>query len=148
MKRCIVVNFNETVPWRFAMKRITLSLTMLSIILAGPLSLPATGQEQQTGTTKAAHEKDAYEKSMQERLGKLGAKLDELKKKAEAGSEKAEAKMKQQLAEAEKQRQVAARKLDELGRASKDSWKKFSADVEKAAKDFERAIERAINRTE
>lgn len=130
------------------MKRITLSLTMLFFILAGPLSLPVAGQEQQTVTSKAAHEKEEYEQSMKERLGKLGAQLDELKKKADAGTDRVEAKMKEQLAEAEKKRQAAVRKLEELGRVSKDSWEKFSAEAEKAAKDFEQAFERAITRKE
>jgi len=130
------------------MRRITLPLTMLLFILAVPLSLPVAGQEQPPGRSKTAHEKEAYEKSMQERLGKLGAQLDELKKKADADKERAEAKMKEHLAEAEKKRQAAERKLDELGRASKDSWEKFSAEAEKAAKDFERAFERAITHKE
>lgn len=128
------------------MKRITLFLTLLLFIPAGPMLPPAAGQEQQTSRSKTEHEKEAYEKSMQERLGKLGAKLDELMKKAEAESEKAEAKMKKQLAEAERQRQVAARKLEELGQASKQTWGKFSEEMERAAKDFERAVERAIRR--
>lgn len=129
------------------MKRMTVSLTMLLFILAGPLSLPVAGQEQ-PGRSKAVQEKEEFEKSMKERLGKLGAQLDELKKKAAADKEQAEAKMKERLAEAETKRQAAVRKLEELGRASKDSWEKFSAEAEKAAKDFERAFERAITRKE
>jgi len=125
------------------MNRITLSLAMLFFILAGPLSLQAVGQEKQTSRAKTEQEKAEYEKSMQVRLGKLGAQLDALKQKADAGTERAEAKMKRQLAAAEKKRQAAVRKLEELGRASKDSWHKFSAGAEKAAKDFEQALERA-----
>lgn len=123
------------------MKRTTLLLTLLLFILAMPLSLPAA--EKQAGSSKTAQERASYEKSMQERLGKLGAQLDELKKKADAEKESAAAKMKVYLADAEKKRQVAARKLEELGRASKDTWEKFSADLDRAAKDFEHAFERA-----
>jgi hypothetical protein len=130
------------------MKRITFSLTILLFILSVPLSLPAAGEEHQASGSKAVHEKEAYEKSMQERLGKLGAQLDELKKKADVKKGRAEAQMKVQLAEAEKKRQAAARKLEELRLASKDSWKKFSAEAEKAAKDFEQAFERAKPRKE
>lgn len=119
---------------------------MLLCILAGSLSLPVSGEQQQTGISKAERKKQAYEKSMKERLGKLGAELDELKKKADAGAEHAEAKMKEELAEVEKKRQVAVRKLEELERASKYSWEKFSEEAEKAAKDFEQAFERAITR--
>ncbi len=130
------------------MKRITLSLTILLFILTVPLSPPAVGEEHQASGSKAAHEKEAYEKSMKERLGKLGAQLDELKKKADAKKGRAEAKMKVHLADAEKKRQAAVRKLEELRRASKDSWEKFSAEAEKAAKDFEQAFERAKARKE
>lgn len=128
------------------MKRITLCLTLMLSILGSPVTLLASGQERHSGSSNAEHDKEAYEKSMQDRLGKLGAKLDELKQKAEAGTEKAGVKMKQQLAEAERQRQVAARKLEELGRASKQTWATFSEEMERAAKDFERAVERAIRR--
>jgi len=130
------------------MKRIMLSMTMLFCILAGSLSLPVSGEEQQTDRSKAARKKEAYEKSMKERLGKLGARLDELKRKADAGIQNAEAKMKEDLAIAEKKRQVAVRKLEELERSSKYSWEKFSMEAEKAAKDFEQAFERAISTRE
>lgn len=124
------------------MKRILLPPTLLLFILAGPLSLPVAGEEPPTGRAKSTFDKEAYEKNMQELLGKLGAQLDELKKKTEAGTEQAETKMKAELAEIEKARQEAVRKLDALGRASKDSWEKFSAEAEKAVKDFERAMKR------
>ena len=125
-----------------------LPLTALLFLLAGPLSLPVNGQEQQTETAGTLHDKEQYEKSMKERLGKLGARLDNLKKKADAKSVQVEGKLKERLAEAEQKRQVAARKLEELGRASQDTWHKFSADMEKAAKEFERSFERIKNREE
>jgi len=128
------------------MKRIILSLAM-PLILAGPMSLPVVAEEQ-AGGSKALQEKEAYEKSMQERLGRLGARLDELKRRTEAGTERAEERMKDQLADAEKKRREAVRKLEDLGRSSKESWKKFSAEVEKAAKDFEQAFERVMIRRE
>jgi len=124
------------------MKRILLSLTLLLFILAGPLSLPVDGEEPPAGRAKPTFDREAYEKSMQELLGKLGVQLDELKKKAEAGTEQAETKMKAELAEIEKARQEAVRKFEELEHASKDSWEKFSAEAEKGVKDLERAIKR------
>jgi len=133
---------------RFDMKRMTLTLAALVFILAGPLSLYASGQEQQAAAAKSPHEKEQYEKSMKERLGKLGKELDDLKALAASKSEHAEGKMKEYLADAEKKRKAAARKLDKLGKASKDTWDKFAADMEKSAKDFERAFNRAKTRKE
>jgi hypothetical protein len=128
------------------MTRISLILAAL-LLLASPLSLFAAAE---VPTQKAAEtgDKEQYEKSMQERLGKLGAKLDELKKKADADSARAEKQLKAHLAEAEKKRQIAAKKLEELGQASRDSWKKFSAEMDKAAKEFERAYEQAVKHKE
>jgi hypothetical protein len=125
-----------------------LTLAALLFILAGPLSLYAAEQEQQTVAPKSPAEKEQYEKGMKERLGKLGKELDELKATAAVKSEHAEGKMKEYLADAEKKRKVAARKLEELGKASKDTWVKFTAEMDKAAKDFERAFNRAKTRKE
>lgn len=128
------------------MKRTILSLTLLLFTLTVPLSLPAVGQEEPAGGAKTAHEQERYEKTMKERLGKLGAQLDALKRDADVRAGQVEARMKENLADAEAKRQEAARKLEQLGRASKDSWEKFSAEAEKAAKEFEKAFDRAIRR--
>jgi hypothetical protein len=130
------------------MKRVTLPLTALLFILAGPMPLIAAEPEQQTVAPKTAHEKEQYEQGMKERLGRVGADLDRLKADAAAGTGKVEGKMKEYLSDAEKKKRVAERKLDELGKASKESWKKFTGGMEKAAKDFEQAFSRAKSRKE
>lgn len=124
------------------MTRIIFLLTAL--LLTRPLLLPAAA-DQPVRKATAVGDKEKYEQSMQQRLGKLGAQLDELKRKADADSARAEKQFKAHLAEAEQKRQAAAKKLDELGRASRDSWRKFSTEMEKAAREFERAYERAVN---
>lgn len=124
-------------------ENIHLSLVMLCI-LAAPLPLPLSARAEQEGRAPVAQEQEAHEKSMQERLGKLGAQLDQLKRDADARKKQAEATMKKNLEEAEKKRQVAARKLAELGKASKDSWAKFSAEADRAVKEFEQAFGRVI----
>jgi uncharacterized protein HemX len=130
------------------MKRMILSLAALLFILAGPLSLYAAEQEQQTTVTKTPQEKEQYEKGMKERLGKLGAQLDELKASAAAKSERAGEKMKGYVEDAEKKQKAATQKLEELGNASKDTWEKFTTEMDKAVKDFERAFDRAKTRKE
>ncbi len=125
------------------MKRLILSLAALLFIMAGPLPSIAAEQGQQTTAPKTPQEKEQYEKGMKERLGKLGAQLDELKAKAAARSDQAGQQMKGSLAEAEKKRKAAAVKLEEMKKTSKDKWKKFSEDMDQAARDFEKAYEKA-----
>lgn len=144
----MVLAMTEIEHGRFPMKRLTLALAALLLLVAGPLSLCAAGQEKQATKPQTAHEKAQYEKSMKERLGKLGAELDELKASTATKTGQVEGKMKGYLTEAEKKRKAAARKLDELGKASSDTWEKFTADMEKAAKDFEHAFSRAKTRKE
>jgi len=123
------------------MQRITLFLTLL-FMLAGPLLLPAAGEEPQANGAEETLAREAYEKSMEERLGELGAQLDALREKANVAAEEATAQLKEQLADTEELRQEAVLKLQELERASRDSWEKFSAELDKAAKDFEQAFDR------
>ena len=124
------------------MIRIALCVVLL-ILLTGPTALLAA-QDQHVYKSGEDRDKEQYERSMHERLGKLGSQLDELKKKAESRSAKVEGQMKNRLADAEKKRQAAELKLKELGLASRDSWRKFSLEMEKSAKEFERSFERAL----
>lgn len=128
------------------MKRITLLLTALLVILVNPLSLIAAEKEQITTAPQTAQEREQYENGMQERLGKLGKQLDELKARAASKSEQAGEKMKGYLSEADKKQKAAALKLEEMKHASKDKWGKFSSELDKAAKDFEHAYEKAKSR--
>ena len=124
------------------MTRILIALALL--LSVWPAALQAA-QEQQAGTTESARDREQFEQSMKERLGKLGARLDELKKDADARSTQVERNLKGHLADAEQKRHAAEQKLKELGTASRDSWRKFSAEMERAAKDFEQSFERALN---
>lgn len=128
------------------MKRIMVTLVALLFISVGQLSSNAAEQKQQLTEPMKMQEKEQYEKSMKERLGKLGQQLDELKAKAATKSDQAGEKMKDYLAEAEKKQKAAALKLEEMRKDSKDKWEKFSAEMDKAAKDFEQAYERAKSR--
>lgn len=120
---------------------------LTTLLLTFPLTLAAAG-DAPAQHSAAASDKEHYEQSMKERLGKLGAQLDELKKKADADSARVEKQLKAHLVEAEKKQQIATKKLEELGRASRDSWMKFSAEMDKAAREFERAYERAVRHKE
>lgn len=103
----------------------------------------AVAQERQATAPAASQQKEQYEKGMEERLGRLGKELDELKTKADV---KARDEMSQLLKEAEKKQDAASRKLEEMRRASEEKWRKFSSDMNKAADDFEQAFDRAKSR--
>ncbi len=124
-------------------KRIAFCLTAVLLIAVNPLSLYGGEKEQQKTAPEAFQHKEQYESSMEERLRRLGKQLDELRAKAVTMSEEARNKMNHYLAEAEKKQRAAMRKLEEIQKKSEKEWKKLSADMDKAADEFEKAYERA-----
>ena len=128
------------------MKRILMSLAALFLINFSPLPAFAVEQERPATAPTTTQQREQYEKSIEERLGRLGQQLDELKAKAAGKTEQAREEMKQFLVEAEKKQEAASRKLEEMRKASKNKWQKFSSDMNKAADDFEQAYEKAKSR--
>jgi hypothetical protein len=128
------------------MKRTILSLAALLLINFSPLPAFAGEQERPATAPTATQQREQYVKSIEERLGRLGQQLDELKAKAAGKTEQARVEMKQFLVEAEKKQQAASLKLEEMRKASKNMWLKFTSDMNKAADDFEQAYERAKSR--
>lgn len=127
------------------MKRTMSCLTTLFFITISPLlSYGIEMQQQQQATTPATSQhKDQYEKTMEERLRKLGKQLDELKSKAAAMTKQARKELNHQLAEAEIKQKTASRKLKEIRKKSEKEWKKFTTAMNEAADDLEKAYERA-----
>ena len=107
---------------------------------------PSLGGDSGSQAPATAQQKEQYEKTMQERLEKLGKRLDELKARAATGTETARKEMNQLLAEAEKKRERAFHKLEEMRKTSEEKWRKFSFEMNEASHDFERAYERAKSR--
>jgi gas vesicle protein len=83
---------------------------------------------------------------MQERLGKLGKQLDELKAKAAAMTAEAQKDINQDLAKADERRAAASRKLEKIRKESGTTWEKFSTELDQAADDFENAYKKAKER--
>ena len=125
------------------MKRIIMSLAALLLINSSPVPAFAVEQERPATAPTITQQREQYEKSIEERLARLGQQLDELKAKAAGKTEQARVEMKQFLVEAEKKQQAASLKLEEMRKASKNMWLKFTSDMNKAADDFEQAYERA-----
>ncbi len=126
------------------MKR-TMTITALLLCLAWS---PSAARAADAGgeAPETAQQKAEYEKGMQEKLEKLGKKLDELKARAATGTEAARKEMKELLAEASKKQERALGKLEEMRKTSEKKWKTFRTEVNGAWGDFEKAYERAKSR--
>jgi F0F1-type ATP synthase membrane subunit b/b' len=125
---------------------LVLTLAIVFFVWFSPWASWGAAPEQRAATQDDSQQKRHYEKNMQERLGKLGKELDELKTKAAAMTEQARKNINQDLAEVEKKKETASRKLEKMRKESTATWKKFSADLDKAADDFEKAYEKAKER--
>jgi TolA-binding protein len=124
----------------------TRTLYIIAIVLfttLNPFFSPADEQAKKSTVTESSQQKERYEKNMEERLGKLGRQLDDLKAKAAKMTKEAQKDIKQQLAEAEKKQKAVSRKLDALRRKSEKEWKNFSTHVDQAWDEFEKAYEKA-----
>lgn len=124
------------------MKEIILAVAVTVCVSAFPLLLSAT---ERTGGSHSEEmqQKEQYEKSMEERLRKLGKELDELKAKAATMTRHASGELDRYIADAEKKRKAVARKLNEMKREGKKKWGRFSGEVNAAMEEFEKAYERA-----
>jgi len=123
-------------------QKIVLWLTPLLTIASLSVS-SAIAKEQQHDLTAPSQQREQYEKSMEERLGKLGRQLDELKAQAEIMTEQARKETNRYIADADKKQKKAFRKLDDMRKKSEQEWKKFSSEMNQALHDFEKAYERA-----
>jgi len=128
------------------MKRILFLLAALLLITVSPLISRASDHVQQTAAAETSQQKEEYEKSMEERLGDIGKRLDELRAKANARTEEARKELNQYMKDAEKKQAAARRKFEETRKATNEKWEKFTSDMNKAADDFEKAYERAKQR--
>ncbi len=124
------------------MKKILFAaLLFLSAVLS-----PFSGTQAEQAADPAAQEeqkKEQYEKSMEERFRKLGKSLDELKSRAGTIAEQTRKDMDRHLAEAEKKRKIAARKIEDMKTESRKKWSKFTDELNAAMDEFEKAYERA-----
>ncbi len=124
------------------MKKIILAIAVTISVPAIPFPVSSAVKtvEEPAGDAK---QKEEYEKSMEERLGKLGKEMDELKAKAGTMAGQARSEANRYIADAERKRKAASRKLDEMKVESKKKWKKFSSEVSAAMDEFEKAYEKA-----
>jgi DNA anti-recombination protein RmuC len=125
------------------MKNFFLMIAALLLFAAAPGSAYAAEEAKVAASPGAAQQKAQYEKSMEERLKKLGRELDELNARAAAKTEEAKADINRGIAEARTKQKAASAKLEEMRKKSVKKWKKFASETDAAADEFEKAFERA-----
>ncbi|OGW36114.1 MAG: hypothetical protein A2010_07215 [Nitrospirae bacterium GWD2_57_9] len=127
------------------MKRFLPALAICLTISALPAPSCPAGETAPAQDQNAA-QKDAYAKNMEEKFRNIGRNLDELNRKAETLAEQAQEDIGSYLADAEKKRKTAARKLSEMRTESRKKWRRFTRDMNAAMDEFEQAYERARER--
>lgn len=125
------------------MKQALFFLAIFGLITARPLLTYTADNERPATTQETSQEKERYEKTMEERLRKLGKQFDEIKARAAAKTDEARKDINRYLADAEKKQRAAKLKLEEMRKESAKKWKEFVSDMNAAADDFEKAYERA-----
>jgi len=129
------------------MKRIDLFIALMLLLIAVPLSALAAEQMPGTKEPEPVRQKEQYEKSMEERLRKIGKELDELKTKAADMTEEERKEMNQHIEEVEMKQKLASRKLEEMRKESQKEWKKVADEMNAAMNELEAAYEKRQNHT-
>ncbi len=125
------------------MKKVAFILAMLfGFAINNPL-LSHAEQERRPAAAEPSMHKDEYEKSMEERLRRLGRQLDELKARAAAMTAGARKDADRYLKDAEAKQRKAKGDLERLRHESERKWKKFVAEMDAAMDEFEKAYDRA-----
>lgn len=97
------------------------------LLSAVPLSALATEQTPGTKAPEPVQQKEQYEKSMEERLRKIGKELDELKTKAADMTKEARKEVNRHIEEVEMKQKLASRKLEEMRKNRKRNGTRLPA---------------------
>ncbi len=124
------------------MKRIKLFIALMLLLVAVPLFALAAEQTPVTKAPEPVQQKEQYEKSIEERLRKIGKELDELKAKAAEMTEEARKEMNQQIEETEMKEKLASLKLEEMRKESQKKWKKVTDEMNAAMNELVTAYEK------
>ncbi len=90
--------------------------------------------------------KEAYKEKIEAQLREWGAKIEELRSKADQAKADAKIEYMKQVEELRKKRELAQGKLEELRSASDEAWDAIKVGVEKASADLKSAIDSAISK--
>lgn len=87
--------------------------------------------------------KDAYKAKIDAKLKEFGARIDELKAKAEGAEAGAKVEYMKQVETLRRKKEAAQVKLEELKKAGDEAWDKLKAGVEHATAELKDAIHNA-----
>ncbi|HET6365541.1 MAG: hypothetical protein ACM30F_03430 [Nitrospirota bacterium] len=127
------------------MKRISLFIALMLLLSSVPLSALAAEKTSGTKTHEPVQQKEQYERSMEERLRKIGKELDELRTNTADMTEEARKEMNQHIEEVEMKQKLASRKLEEMRKESQKEWKKVADEMNAAMNELEAAYEKTIS---
>jgi signal transduction histidine kinase len=88
-------------------------------------------------------DKESYQKTMEARLARLGAKLDQLKEGADKAGEKAKTEINRLMQDLRQRQDLARKKFQEVKGASGEAWVQLRAGLEKAAEQLKEGLDQA-----
>lgn len=92
-----------------------------------------------------AQEKKAYQEKIEAQLKEWGAKIDELKAKAEKSKAELKTKYEKQIEDLRTKQEVAQRKLRELRESGEEAWEGLKTGLEKGLGELKDAFDRTIS---
>jgi hypothetical protein len=130
-------------PW-------TVTLVLLALVGCNP---PGTSVRKEThsngketiqeSTRVSQADRESYQKEAQQKLDELNREIARWREKLDKAGTEAREGMKTQLKEFEKQRQIVAERLRELGRTSGPAWEAMKEGFHKAYEDLKEAARKA-----
>jgi peptidoglycan hydrolase CwlO-like protein len=123
----------------------------LSLILAISLLMCAPCRSQEKASTPnnnakgegTIQEKDQYQREIEAKLRELDQEIDGLKTQAANQSDQARKQFDKQMAELDRKREIARRKLNKFENSSEAAWRDMKPGINSAMKDLEAAYQRA-----
>lgn len=100
----------------------------------------------QTAKEYAASKKDEYQKRIEAETVDLGARIDELKKKAESATADAKEKLDAQIGDLDARRTDIAKRLAELKDSTSLAWEDMKVGIDKAVDELKQSYEKAKSR--
>ena len=144
------------------MKRISFLLTVMVISVWMALVEQRVAAEAKTGTsaqdvkkeTREALEatkeftlqqKEDFQKKIQAELDRMQKQIDRLRAKADDAKTEAQADLNKAIAELQKRKDAAGKKLQELESASEHAWGNLKSGLNTAMEDLEKSYKRALS---
>ena len=87
--------------------------------------------------------KEEFVSKTNEELAALDKEIEDLKEKARVATAETQEKVNEQIVEIERQRKLAAEKLDQVAKATGNAWKELKGGAQSAWKDLKNSVKKA-----